>query len=165
MDISFDTERLSITLIESTDSIRAEDIFTVLTDKVTQFLPLDWQKVTTQIQAEQWLSNRLSEGIVLRVIEQKSSSLIGFIFLSEINESDSFQDTRLGYLISQDYWGVGLASEAIESLISYFIEKGRLTSITGGVSIGNVGSVKVLTKNGFRLLESTGDTEFYQYKF
>ena len=53
----------------------------------------------------------------------------------------------------------------IASLIPFLAEEGSVASITGGVSMGNTGSVKVLTKNGFSFIESMNGAHFYQYTF
>lgn len=71
------------------------------------------------------------------------------------------QSIRIGYVISEKYWGNGFASELIEALVSKLLEVGSVLSVVGGVAPSNVASVRVLTKNGFQFLENSNGTDFY----
>jgi RimJ/RimL family protein N-acetyltransferase len=73
---------------------------------------------------------------------------VGNIKIGDVNKN---HDTaEIGYLIgNKDYWGKGIASEAIRQIIKLSIYKYGLAKITAGVYEGNIASERVLRKCGF----------------
>ena len=65
-------------------------------------------------------------------------------------------EVRLGYLLAEDAWGQGYASELVEGFVRWCRQHPPIASIAGGVARDNVASVRVLTKNGFQR-DSTAD--------
>lgn len=62
--------------------------------------------------------------------------------------------TRLaGYWLARELWGRGVATQALASFLA--IETHR--PLVAEVAINNVGSIRVLEKNGFRLLRRLPD--------
>ena len=163
MLFSFVTPRLVIQPIENAASIEPEAIVKTLTPKATAQLPSDWQTINTMQAAQAWLTQRLVEGMVYKILEKNSRELIGFLFLYEMKNSIGM-DMRLGYLLSEQYWGKGLGNELINGLITECRHQ-DVTTLIAGVTKENVASAKVLTKNGFILKECEGETEFYEYRF
>ena len=167
MEIAFFTQRLNVTPILKANSIDPDTVVSILTPKATAQLPDDWQTITSNQAAQKWLSQRLVEGQVYKISEKDSQSLIGFLFTYETNTGTGLE-LRLGYLLSEQYWGKGLASELIGGLITECKQQG-VSTLMGGVTKDNIASAKVLTKNGFVLVgnnsENSGETEFYEYRF
>lgn len=81
----------------------------------------------------------------------------------------------MGFVINPDFWGMGYASEAVGGLVEAWSNLERMVppgiTTTGDVAVAeklfaacnkeNVGSMKVLLKNGFRIydeVEAEGDT-------
>ena len=52
------------------------------------------------------------------------------------------------YKLHPDFWGQGLATEALESLLSYGFTKLKLHRIEAGVAVDNLVSIKLLEKVG-----------------
>jgi [ribosomal protein S5]-alanine N-acetyltransferase len=73
---------------------------------------------------------------------------VGNIKIGDVNKN---HDTaEIGYLIgNKDYWGKGIASEAIRQIIKLSIHKYGLAKISAGVYEGNIASERVLRKCGF----------------
>jgi RimJ/RimL family protein N-acetyltransferase len=167
MEIAFFTQRLNVTPILKVDSIDYDIVVSILTPKATAQLPDDWQIITSHQAAQKWLLQRLAEGPVYKISKKDSHSLIGFLFLYETNTNAGLE-LRLGYLLSEHFWGKGLASELIGGLITECKQQG-VHYLIGGVTKDNIASAKVLTKNGFALVgnnsESGSETEFYEYRF
>jgi RimJ/RimL family protein N-acetyltransferase len=172
----FKTQRLIITPLSRSfaDSSKfLQQIPQVLTTEVTKTLPISWQQVEDEMKGRQWLNDRLSEGIVCSITNSSNERLIGFLFLYEqelisarlTQASEPFLEVRIGYLLAEQHWGKGLASELIAGLISYYKERGNVSCLVGGVELSNIGSIKVLTKNGFELKDTNGDTGFFQLDF
>lgn len=56
---------------------------------------------------------------------------------------------ELGYLLQKQSWGKGYATEAVSLMLQYGFNVLNLRKIYAFVKDGNIGSVKVLQKNGF----------------
>jgi [ribosomal protein S5]-alanine N-acetyltransferase len=84
------------------------------------------------------------------VIRQVSSQvLIGDISLSAWKHPGQY---RLGYWLSEDYWGGKIMSCAVATAIGIAREERDVDKIVADVKCGNLGSRRVLEKNGFRYL-------------
>ena len=69
----------------------------------------------------------------------------------------SLSDATLGFLIAPEAWGRGYATEACATLIAYGFDTTGWPKITAAVHTGNLGSLRVLDKLGFRVTgESIG---------
>jgi len=171
---AFETERL---LVKEWHSLLSSDwqeqelasvIVTILTEPVTRSLPTSWQGSYTEKRANEWIKERDSEGTTLFVIEKLSGQAIGLMILFEMQaESGSdMTDVRLGYLLSEDAWGKGFATELVSGFVSWCQGQSSITSIAGGVERDNHASIRVLEKNGFQpapnSVEMDQDELFYQ---
>lgn len=154
-----------VDLVVNGDSIAPKTIVDILTRNVAKFLPPDWKDVSSHDKAISWLESRINDGDVFSVLIQENMECIGFIFLHGITSEKAENEVRLGYLISEKYWGKGVASELVGALIEFCKKKGNVGKIIGGVSPKNIGSVKVLTKNNFYLASREQQTDYYEYKF
>lgn len=141
-------------------------ILRIMTPKVTESLPSGWQNLQTDTDAINWIKDVSKESSLLLVQLRKTKEIVGFIFLYEPATLKAPMDLRLGYLLSEDTWGHGMASELIKGLLKWCRSTGRIKTITGGVEPGNVASIKVLKKNGFMQTGLSNDgTLFYVYDF
>jgi RimJ/RimL family protein N-acetyltransferase len=69
------------------------------------------------------------------------------------------EDSRLaGYWLAREFWGRGLATEALARLLA--IDTHR--PLVAEVATNNIGSIRVLEKNGFRLLRELPDGYAYE---
>ena len=169
---NFQTERLNIVSYIShiksqfiKDNL-ATQVIEIMSPKVTGMLPLGWQDINTAVAADKWLYQINMECSFLLVKLKSTNEVIGFIFLYEPDDTQPPFDIRLGYLISEKHWGSGLGSELINGLLSCCKSSGVVNIITGGVEADNVGSIKVLEKNGFVHTDSNNDgVLFYEYDF
>ena len=60
-------------------------------------------------------------------------------------------NAEIGYFISKEFWGKGLATEALKKMTAYTFENFEVVRIFAGVIDYNVGSMKVLEKSGYYL--------------
>jgi RimJ/RimL family protein N-acetyltransferase len=81
------------------------------------------------------------------VIRDGSKKLVGDISLTK-TESGTY---RLGYWLSERCWGKGIMTASVRAAINFAREqtRGETIKIFAEVKKGNVGSVRVLEKNGF----------------
>lgn len=147
----FSTERL---LVSEWHSIHPSEwnqvelktvVINILTPKVTQSLPPEWQGAYTPERAKNWIEERDNECVILIVVDKSSFTAIGFVILFG---SANGKDLRLGYLLKESAWGKGYASELIQGFVEWS-ERNNILSITGGVEVDNIASIRVLEKNGF----------------
>ena len=60
-----------------------------------------------------------------------------------------WQMPEVGFLLSRRYWGRGLATEALAAFVAYAFA-GRVDHLTADVDPGNVASLALLSRAGFR---------------
>lgn len=58
------------------------------------------------------------------------------------------QETEVAYLISQDYWGKGITTEAAQAVVDFGFQSAGLDAIIGLVHPENIASQRVLEKIG-----------------
>jgi ribosomal-protein-alanine N-acetyltransferase len=83
----------------------------------------------------------------------------GLEFLPEMNEAE------VAYLLSKDYWGQGLATEAALAAVQYGFETAGLARIVGIVHVENVASRRVMDKLGMSLLDQANLWEMECYRY
>jgi ribosomal-protein-alanine N-acetyltransferase len=74
---------------------------------------------------------------------------IGTISINSIDWIN--RKAEIGYMIgNRRYWGMGIATEAVKLASDYCLHRLNLNKVEAGVVDGNIGSIKVLLKNGFK---------------
>lgn len=71
--------------------------------------------------------------------------LIGLILQKDVYRKSA----EIGYWIGEPFWGKGIVTKAIELITTYAFDELKLIRIYAGVFEYNVGSMRVLEKNGF----------------
>ncbi len=61
------------------------------------------------------------------------------------------QTAEMGYYIAEPYWGKGYMTEAVRQVCSYVFENSDILRIYAEPFSYNIGSCRVLEKNGFQL--------------
>lgn len=82
------------------------------------------------------------------VILDEAGSVVGRVTLNEIVRGP-FQSCRMGYWLSADDNGRGLATAAVREVIRVAFEELGLHRIEAGTLVDNVRSQRVLERNGF----------------
>lgn len=151
----FKTSRVSIlnwNFIESQMELKnstIESVLKIMTPNVTKSLPGGWQKLDTAHKAKNWINERKEDSNFYSIILTETNEIIGFLFLYENHDIKESNELRLGYLLTETIWGKGIGSELIKGLLKWSNNSGIINSISGGVEKDNIGSIKVLEKNGF----------------
>ncbi len=124
-----------------------------------------------------WLpheSRETSELILGVFIEQKkvfalehNGKVIGSLGLEEYKEQllpefDGKQCREIGFVLSKDYWGRGLMTEAVTQVIKYLFEKVGLDLIVCRHSAANPRSARVQEKCGFKYYKSYSSENVYR---
>lgn len=76
---------------------------------------------------------------------------LGIEFYDEkaLPEYDALRGREIGYVLSKDYWGQGLMTEAVRAVINYLFEQVGLDFIVCGHFTDNIASRRVQEKCGF----------------
>ncbi|WP_125720101.1 GNAT family N-acetyltransferase [Pseudoalteromonas rubra] len=83
----------------------------------------------------------------LACIDKQSNQLIGFCGLKYMDEIDEIE---IGYRFLPAFWGKGLASEAVKTVLDWALEEKHCTRLVGCIHPDNEASKKVLSKFGFK---------------
>lgn len=86
--------------------------------------------------------------------------VIGSFGIEEYDEAnypelDEQQGREIGYVISKDYWGMGLAPEAVKAVLAYLFDVKNLDFVLVGYFDWNKQSARVVEKCGFQYIKTT----------
>ena len=81
-------------------------------------------------------------GIALK----NENRIIGQIFLKDIQNN---RIGSIGYRIARDYWGKGIMTEAVKTVIKFCFTQTELKRLEASAQKENIASNKVLEKSGF----------------
>ncbi|MFH2103565.1 MAG: GNAT family N-acetyltransferase [Chloroflexota bacterium] len=84
------------------------------------------------------------------VIYKQTNQIIGWCGLEFLPETD---ETEVAYLLSRDFWGRGLATEAARSAVEFGFQVASLERIIGLAHPGNIASQRVLEKCGLQFVD------------
>ena len=73
--------------------------------------------------------------------------------------------TEIGYMILPEYEGKGYVTEAVKTMLNYAFNSVGFHSVDAVIDPDNVGSEKVLLKNGFRKEAHFIENEYFEGKF
>lgn len=164
MAILFKTQRLTVVEVTK-DYTFPESLYLldripqILTPTVVENLPPYFHDIISSEHARVWLDRMLLESRLLKV-EVENHKLIGFLFVYVERDHCA----HIGYLLDQEYWGKGLASELLQGFITHVAKSEPWRKLVGGVGSSNIVSAKLLTKLGF-IKNSTRESNiaFYEY--
>ena len=74
---------------------------------------------------------------------------------------DTSGEVTVGYGMVESEWGRGYGTAALAFLVSVCRAHGGVTVINADTDLDNVGSRRVLEKNGFQKLRSSGTSHYY----
>ena len=104
-----------------------------------------------------------NEGINWAITLKNDDKLIGFIGHYRI-QWEHFR-SEIGYMVSPDYNGKGITTEAIKLLVDYGFNDMKMHSLEAVIDPENTASARVLVKNGFVKEAHFIENEFFDGKF
>ncbi len=102
----------------------------------------------TEEAAEMWIERAINERSKTDFAITYHNEVIGGIGFNLLDDVFS-KSAEIGYWISEDYWGNGIATSALHEVKSYSFKTFDIERIFTGVFSNNAASVRVLEKNGF----------------
>ncbi|RAS84791.1 GNAT family N-acetyltransferase [Priestia endophytica] len=143
-----ETNRLLLREIVKDD---ANDILKYLSDEeVMKYYGLaPFKTINEALNEILWYQSILNEqtGIRWGITLKGKDKVIGSCgFLNRVPEH---YRTEIGYELSRDYWGHGIASEALEAVIRYGFKYLKFQRVEALVELPNIPSQKLIEKHGF----------------
>ncbi len=120
----------------------------ILGARVLEHLPPALQLADGAAPIADWIDARAAQGDVMLVSDAGSEELIGLLFLARRPDGADPPQIHVGYLLREEAWGEGLATELVRGLVSALEGRGP-ARLLGGVGKGNAASARVLEKAGF----------------
>jgi len=164
LEEGFSTERLSVRdwspdLLDPQARNRLETTLAdVLSARVLKHLPDPIQLAVSDNCVSAWITARAGEAHVYLVSETATAGLVGLLFLAQGDDHANRKTCHIGYLLSEEAWGKGFATELVKGLIGFLGHQGKFM-LVGGVGIENKGSARVLEKAGFNKSGELSDGE------
>lgn len=87
-------------------------------------------------------------GVYLRADERFCGLAEIYGYRAEIHKAS------IGYRLLEDYWGQGIATRTARLMTDYLLQQTDIEIITASTMVENHASARVLTKNGFTLVNS-----------
>ncbi|MGT2929555.1 GNAT family N-acetyltransferase [Streptococcus dentasini] len=139
-----------------------EDFFTIAhnPDNLAFIFPLQ----ASQAESDYILVHYfMKEPLGIWAIEDKASKrMIGAIRLEKLNLTK--HHAEIGYFINQDFWGQGLATESLQSIVFLAFQECQLRSLSIITHQENLASQRVAQKAGFRLVRRFKGSDRYSHK-
>lgn len=128
----------------------AEFYFKSLTDEATiQYTSYDVKSVS---EIEGWFLDykkqfKESKRISWAIEEAATQKVIGEVSFFSVVVED--KKGEIGYFLEREYWGRGIMSQVLKAVIDYLFEELKVTRLQSVVMQENLGSRRLLEKNGF----------------
>lgn len=144
-----ETSRLILRGVTTED---ANDMFKYLSDiDVVKPMGLEPFKTIKDVWDEiSWYKSIYDEGTGIRwgITLKDSGKVIGSCgFLNMLKKHCR---AEIGYELSKDYWGKGIASEALEAVVKYGYDQFQLERIEALIEPANLASQKLVERQGFK---------------
>jgi len=118
--------------------------------KVSHFLRDAFPTPYTREDGIAWLRACYAEKIPYNFAIVLDEQLIGGIGIHPFIDVYR-KNAEVGYWLGEEYWGQGLASEAVQAVVDWGFEFFSLNKVVAGIFEGNEASMRVLEKAGFSL--------------
>jgi len=115
-------------------------------DNLRDRMPLPY----TKKDAKEWISLVKRQKIVTTFCVEVNGEVAGSVGFT-LKEDVYRKNIEVGYFIAEEYWGKGVATEAVRQLIEYIEKNFDVVRIYAEVFEHNKASMKVMQKNGFYL--------------
>lgn len=147
---TFETDRLKIRLFNKND---VDDLYEYCSDdEVTKYLPFDTytskQQAVERIEYCETGYKELNAPILWAIEYKQDAKLVGGIDFVKWDEKDKYAE--IGYLLNKKYWNKGIMTEALKPILEFGFEKMELNRIQIICDERNVGSARVMEKNGLK---------------
>jgi ribosomal-protein-alanine N-acetyltransferase len=142
-------DRIRLRQLRKSDAVSIQE--NINNRKICQNLPLVPYPYTLN-DALEWIRtthslSRKGAGYNFGIEDKQIRKVVGCIGLKNINRPD--KNAEVGYWLSERLWGRGYMTEAVGLILGYLFKDLRLRRVYAIVNAANIGSIRVLEKNGF----------------
>jgi len=118
-----------------------------------------WPYHRTKEESRDVIKNFMEEKEVFAIVHKTDNKVIGSLGLHDslANRDPEYSHLRiksLGFVLSKDYWGLGLMPEAAKAVINYCFQVLELDALTCGHFVENYRSQRVIEKLGFQYVRT-----------
>ncbi|MCU0322525.1 MAG: GNAT family N-acetyltransferase [Chitinophagaceae bacterium] len=104
----------------------------------------------TVMDALQWINKESSAQPITKFAIEYQGSVVGGIGMI-LNEDVYRNNIELGYFVGETYWGKGIATTAIKTIVEHIQKNYSVNRVMARVYAHNTASMKALQKAGFHL--------------
>ena len=114
-----------------------------------------WKHHESIEKSQEILDIFIKEDKTFAIVFKKNNKVIGSLGVEKygledkLTEFDGYYGREIGYVLSKDYWGKGIMTEAVEAVINYLFNDLNLDFLTCGYYDFNDRSKRVQEKCGF----------------
>lgn len=118
-----------------------------------------WQPHKSKNESRQILRNFIDEKKTFALEYKDNNKVIGSVGLEELcfdlgEPYTSRRGREIGYVLSKDYWGHGLMTEAVKKVIEYCFQNAGCEFLQCSHTDDNIRSKRVIEKCGFSFVKS-----------
>lgn len=96
------------------------------------------------------MAKLLARNGAFKIIWKETGEIIGSVGLGKDKRREDISSQELGYWLSEEFWGRGIMTEAVEKVIEYAFCEMKLDLVSVLTEPSNIGSLRVIEKAGFR---------------
>lgn len=161
---AIETERLVLREVTKND---AESLLAYLSDQqVTRHMGLDpFVSAEDALDEIEWYQSIFANGTGMRwgITIKGEDHVIGSCGF--LNRTQKHNRSEIGFELSREHWGKGIAAEALSAVIEYGFSELKLNRIEALIEPANSPSQKLVEKNGFTKEGLLRDYEYTQGKY
>ncbi len=115
-----------------------------------------WKHHESKEQSREILNSFIKDDNVFAIVDKSTGKVIGSLGVEKygmedkLTEFKNFRGREIGFVLSKDYWGKGLAPEAVNSVTDYLFNELNLDFLLCGYYNFNSQSKRVQEKCGFK---------------
>jgi RimJ/RimL family protein N-acetyltransferase len=117
-----------------------------VSDNLRDIFPSPYKKKN----AKEWIENVKTQASATNFCIEADGEVVGSIGFM-LKEDVYRKNIEIGYFIGEEYWGKGIATEAIKQLLQHIEKNYNPVRIYAEVFEHNKASMKALEKNGFHM--------------
>lgn len=146
---TLETDRLIFRALKRTDLYDIHEYSS--NPKTTQYLlwephpSLEYTREFIEIVLSKYKSGEYNDWAI---VHKKDDKMIGTCGFTRIDEENSV--VEIGYVLNPQYWGRGIATEAVEKIIEFAFEELQANRIEAKFIFGNEASLAVMKKVGMK---------------
>lgn len=130
-----------------------KEIHSYASDKIVNKY-IGWPLTTTIQETKEYISEMLSREekdtfLYTSILTKDTHKVVGTAMVFSFNKEA--KHCEIGYVFNRDYWGNGYGTEAIKLMDEYVFDALDSNKSYASVISGNIGSCKVLEKNGYSI--------------